>query len=87
MAWIATVVLAVSALFIPLEQLWPGYLSGVLATAICMVTTLTDRQRQASPNYVFPSGLPVQQHVRIVRLAAFVVCLTHIIMLAQVAAQ
>ena len=87
MAWIATVVLLASALFIPLGKMWFGYAFGVVATTVCMVTTLVDRQRQTSPNYVFPAGLPVQQRVRAVRIAAFIVCLVHILMLAQVAAQ
>ncbi len=87
MAWIATAVLLTSALFIPLRYMWLGYVFGVVATTVCMVTTLVDRQRQASPNYVSPPGLQVQQRVRIVRIAAFLVCLVHILMLAQVAAQ
>ena len=97
MAWIATAVLLTSALFIPLRYMWAlfiplrymwlGYVFGVVATTVCMVTTLVDRQRQASPNYVSPPGLQVQQRVRIVRIAAFLVCLVHILMLAQVAAQ
>ncbi len=87
MAWIATAVLLAAALFIPLRHMWLGYIFGVAATTVCMVATLVDRQRQASPNYVFPAGLPVQQHVRVVRIAAFLVCLIHILMLAQVAAQ
>lgn len=87
MAWIATVVLLASALFLPLGKMWFGYAFGVVATTVCMVTTLVDRQRQTSPNYVFPAGLPVQQRVRAVRVAAFIVCLAHILILAQVAAQ
>ena len=96
MAWIATAVLLTSALFIPLRYMWLGYVFGVVATTVCMVTTLVDRQRQASPNYVkrptvalsvFPPGLQVQQHIRVVRITAFLVCLIHIIRLAQLAAQ
>ena len=52
-----------------------------------MVTTVIDRQKRASPNYVATTGLQLEQHVRMVRIAAFVVCLIHIIRLAQQAAQ
>ncbi len=86
-AWICTAALAVSAVLIPFGQLWLGYFTGVAATALCMVTTVVDRQKLASPNYVTTPGLQVEQHVRMVRLAAFIVCLIHIIRLAQQAAQ
>ena len=87
LAWICTAALAVSAVLIPFGQLWLGYFTGVAATALCMVTTVFDRQKRASPNYVATTGLQVEQHVRMVRIAAFIVCLIHIIRLAQQAAQ
>ena len=87
LAWICTAALAVSAVLILPGQLWLGYFTGVAAAALCMVTTVIDRQKRASPNYVATTGLQVEQHVRMVRIAAFVVCLIHIIRLAQQAAQ
>ena len=87
LAWTCAAALAVSAVLIPLGQLWLGYITGVTAAALCMVTTVIDRQKRASPNYVATTGLQVEQHVRIVRIAAFFVCLIHIIRLAQQAAQ
>ena len=87
LAWICTAALAVSAVLIPLGQLWLGYITGVTAAALCMVTTVIDRQKRASPNYVATTGLQLEQHVRMVRIAAFVVCLMHIIRLAQEAAK
>ena len=87
LAWICTAALAVSAVLIPLGQLWLGYITGVTAAALCMVTTVIDRQKRASQNYVATTGLQLEQHVRMVRIAAFVVCLIHIIRLAQQAAQ
>jgi low affinity Fe/Cu permease len=86
LAWTCAAALAVSAVLIPFDQLWIGYFTGVAATALCMVTTVIDRQKRASPNYVATPGLQVEQHVRMVRIAAFVVCLIHIIRLAQQAA-
>jgi hypothetical protein len=85
--WIGTAALAVSATLFPLGQLWLGYLTGVATAALCMVTTVIDRQRRASPNYVAPPGLQVEQRVRMVRIAAFFVCLIHIVYLAQEAAK
>ena len=87
LAWICTATLAVSAGLIPFGQLWLGYFTGVAAAALCMVTTVIDRQRRASPNYVATTGLQLGQHVRMVRIAAFIVCLIHIIRLAQEAAK
>ena len=87
LAWICTAALAVSAVLILPGQLWLGYFTGVVAAALCMVTTVIDRQKGASPNYVATPGLQVEQHVRMVRIAAFVVCLIHIIRLAQQAAR
>jgi hypothetical protein len=87
LAWICTAALAVSAVLILPGQLWLGYLTGVAAAALCMVTTVVDRQKRASPNYVATTGLQVEQRVRMVRIAAFIVCLIHIIRLAQQAAQ
>ena len=87
LAWICTAALAVSAVLIPLGQLWLGYFTGVAAAALCMVTTVIDRQRRASPQYVTDTGIQVEQRVRMVRIAAFIVCLIHIIRLAQQAAQ
>ncbi len=87
LAWICTAALAVSAVLILPGQLWLGYFTGVVAAALCMVTTVIDRQKRASPNYVATTGLQLEQHVRMVRIAAFVVCLIHIIRLAQQAAQ
>ena len=87
LAWICTAALAVSAVLILPGQLWLGYFTGVVAAALCMVTTVIDRQKRASPNYVATPGLQVEQHVRMVRIAAFVVCLIHIIRLAQQAAR
>ena len=87
LAWTCAAALAVSAVLIPLGQLWPGYFTGVATAALCMVTTVIDRQRRASPNYVATTGLQLEQHVRMVRIAAFIVCLIHIIRLAQEAAK
>ena len=87
LAWTCAAALAVSAVLIPLGQLWLGYITGVTAAALCMVTTVIDRQKRGSPNYVATPGLQVNQHVRMVRIAAFIVCLIHIIRLAQQAAQ
>ena len=87
LAWVCTAALAVSAVLIPFGQLWLGYFTGVAAAALCMVTTVIDRQRRASPNYVATTGLQLEQHVRMVRIAAFIVCLIHIIRLAQEAAK
>jgi hypothetical protein len=87
LAWACTAALAVSAVLIPFGQLWLGYFTGVATTALCMVTTVIDRQRRGSPNYVATPGLQVNQHVRMVRIAAFIVCLMHIIRIAQQAAQ
>ena len=87
LAWTCAAALAVSAVLIPFGQLWPGYFTGVAAAALCMVTTVIDRQRRASPNYVVTTGLQVETRVRMVRIAAFIVCLIHIIRLAQQAAQ
>ena len=87
LAWTCAAALAVSAILIPLGQLWPGYFTGVAAAALCMVTTVIDRQKRASPNYVVTTGLQVETRVRIVRIAAFFVCLIHIIRLAQEAAK
>ncbi|SVC45433.1 uncharacterized protein METZ01_LOCUS298287 [marine metagenome] len=85
--WICAVALAVSVVLIFPGQLWLGYFTGVAAAALCMVTTVIDRQRRASPNYVATTGLQLEQHVRMVRIAAFIVCLIHIIRLAQEAAK
>jgi hypothetical protein len=87
LAWTCAAALAVSAVLIPLGQLWLGYITGVTAAALCMVTTVIDRQKRASPNYVATPGIQVEQHVRIVRIAAFFVCLIHIFRLAQEAAK
>ena len=87
LAWICTAALAISAVLIPFGQLWLGYFTGVAAAALCMMTTVIDRQRRASPNYVATTGLQLEQHVRMVRIAAFIVCLIHIIRLAQEAAK
>ena len=87
LAWVCTAALAVSAVLIPLGQLWLGYFTGVTTAALCMVTTVIDRQKRASPNYVATTGLQLEQHVRMVRIAAFIVCLIHIIRLAQEAAK
>ena len=87
LAWVCTAALAVSAVLIPFGQLWLGYFTGVAAAALCMVTTVIDRQRRASPNYVATTGLQLGQHVRMVRIAAFIVCLIHILRLAQEAAK
>lgn len=87
LAWACTATLGISAILIPLDQLWAGYFTGVAAAAFCMVTTVIDRQRRTSPNYVATPGLQVDQHVRMVRIAAFIVCLIHIIRLAQQSAQ
>ena len=87
LAWICTAALAVSAVLIPFGQLWLGYFTGVATAALCMVTTVIDRQRRTSPNYVVTTGLQVEQRVRMVRIAAFFVCLIHIIRLAQEAAK
>ena len=87
LAWTCAAALAVSAVLIPFGQLWPGYFTGVAAAALCMVTTVIDRQKRASPNYVVTTGLQVETRVRMVRIAAFFVCLIHIIRLAQEAAK
>ena len=85
--WVCAVALAVSVVLIFPGQLWLGYFTGVAAAALCMVTAVIDRQRRANPNYVAPTGLPVERRVRMVRIAAFFVCLIHIIRLAQEAAK
>ena len=85
LAWAATGLCAVSALFIPLGQLWAGYGTGVVASVVCMLAILDDRERQNSPN--FARGAPVEQWARWVRVASFLVCLVHIVSLAQEAAK
>ena len=85
MVWAATGICTLSALFIPLGQLWPGYFAGVGASVVCMLAILHDRELQSNPNFVH--GPPVEQWARWVRVAAFLVCLVHIVRLAQVAAQ
>jgi len=87
LAWTCAAALAVSAVLIPFGQLWLGYFTGVATAALCMVTTVIDRQRRASPNFVVTTGLQVEQSVRMVRIAAFFVCLIHIIRIAQEAAK
>ena len=85
--WICAVALTISVVLIFPGQLWLGYFTGVAAAALCMVTAVIDRQRRANPNYVAATGLPVERRVRMVRIAAFFVCLIHIIRLAQEAAK
>jgi hypothetical protein len=85
LAWVATGFCALSALFIPLGQLWPGYLAGVVASVVCMLAILDDRERQSSPNFVRKA--PIEQWARWVRVTSFLVCLVHIVRLAQEAAK
>ena len=85
MACVATGICTLSALFIPLGQLWPGYIAGVGASIVCMLAILDDRERQSSPNFV--RGAPIEQWARWVRVASFLVCLVHIVRLAQEAAK
>jgi len=84
-AWVATGMCSLSAVFIPFGQLWPGYAAGVAASVVCMLAILDDRERQNSPN--FARGAPVEQWARWVRVASFLVCLVHIVSLAQEAAK
>ena len=87
LAWAATGLCAVSALFIPLGQLWAGYGTGVVASVVCMLAILDDRERQNNKNFVQGEGFPVEQRARLVRVASFLVCLVHIVRLAQEAAK
>ena len=85
MAGVATGICTLSALFIPLGQLWPGYIAGVGASIVCMLAILDDRERQCSPNFVREA--PVEQWARWVRVASCLICLVHILRLAQEAAK
>ena len=85
MAWVATGICTLSALCIPLGQLWPGYIAGVGASIVCMLAILDDRNRQSNPNFV--QGPPIEQWARWVRVASFLICLVHIVRLAQEAAK
>ena len=85
MAWVATGICSLSVLFIPLGQLWPGYIAGVGASVICMLAILDDRERQSNPNFV--RGAHIEQWARWVRIASFLICLVHILRLAQEAAK
>ena len=85
MAWVATGICTLSALCIPLGQLWSGYIAGVGASIVCMLAILDDRNRQSNPNFV--QGPPIEQWARWVRVASFLICLVHIVRLAQEAAK
>lgn len=87
LAWAATGLCVVSALFIPLGQLWAGYATGVVASVVCMLAILDDRERQNDKDFVHGRGLSVEQWARLVRVASFLVCLVHIVRLAQEAAK
>jgi hypothetical protein len=84
-ACVATGICTLSALCIPLGQLWPGYIAGVGASIVCMLAILDDRNRQSNPNFV--QGPPIEQWARWVRVASFLICLVHIVRLAQEAAK
>lgn len=83
--WCCTGALAVSVVFLLLPSLF-GYLVGVGTTVLCMVTGIEERRRRSNPNFV-DDGKPFNLLVRLVRIAAFLACLVHIIRLAQDAAQ
>ncbi len=88
----ATGLCVLSVLLIPFDQFWAGYGAGVVASVVCMLAILDDREKQTKPGFVGAGmlggkGPSVQQFARLFRVASFLVCLVHIVRLAQEAAK
>ena len=86
-AWAATSSCVLCGLLVPVSLAigavpwsWLGYMAGLVASALVMSTNLIDRKREVDQNYIRRHKL--RTWMRSVRLAAFAVSLTHIVLLA-----